>query len=216
MGPGSTMACRARDACRVSLEGWPGGLRLTRPAGPWALTFTTQSRTTCSVTPPIRAGSVRAAPKPAPTTVGPAGPPSSCRPSRATQRHQICSERNRHGEPPSFASLNQTCPKPTRPKPVTPLTAQPQTSHPLSLRDSVLVMAGIRNPSQELPILQQRTAVTRDSKPQPPAIHLRSLSTAQPRGAAHPQEPSPGPRWPGVRFMPSPEAQSCLWRARSQ
>src|SRR3954452_7987585 len=33
---------------------------------------------------------------------------------------KVCPERNRHGEPPSFATLNQTRPKPTRPKRVTP------------------------------------------------------------------------------------------------
>src|SRR3954463_15831505 len=33
---------------------------------------------------------------------------------------KVCPERNRHGEPPSFATLNQTCLKPTRPKRVTP------------------------------------------------------------------------------------------------
>jgi hypothetical protein len=33
---------------------------------------------------------------------------------------KVCSERNRHGEPPWFATLNQTRSKPTRPKRVTP------------------------------------------------------------------------------------------------
>src|SRR4051794_39141801 len=33
---------------------------------------------------------------------------------------KVCPERNRHGEPPSFATLNQTCLKPTRPNRVTP------------------------------------------------------------------------------------------------
>src|SRR3954451_21440650 len=33
---------------------------------------------------------------------------------------KVCPERNRHGEPPSFATLNQTCLKPTRPRRVTP------------------------------------------------------------------------------------------------
>ena len=62
MGPCSMMACRAARCASVSFEGWPGGLRLTRPSGPWALNFTTQSRTICTVTPPIRAAAVRVAP----------------------------------------------------------------------------------------------------------------------------------------------------------
>src|SRR3954465_13238211 len=33
---------------------------------------------------------------------------------------KVCPERNWHGEPPSFATLNQTCLKPTRPNRVTP------------------------------------------------------------------------------------------------
>src|SRR3954453_9892490 len=33
---------------------------------------------------------------------------------------KVCPERNRQGEPPSFATLNQTCLKPTRPNRVTP------------------------------------------------------------------------------------------------
>src|SRR4051812_6207926 len=33
---------------------------------------------------------------------------------------KVCPERNRHGEPPSFATLNQTCLRPTRPRRVTP------------------------------------------------------------------------------------------------
>src|SRR4051812_7062553 len=33
---------------------------------------------------------------------------------------KVCPERNRHGEPPSFATLNQTCLKPTRPNRVIP------------------------------------------------------------------------------------------------
>ena len=33
---------------------------------------------------------------------------------------EVAPKRNRHGEPPSFATLNQTRPKPTRPKRVTP------------------------------------------------------------------------------------------------
>src|SRR4051794_8440776 len=33
---------------------------------------------------------------------------------------KVCPERNRHGEPPSFATLNQTRLKPTRPNRVTP------------------------------------------------------------------------------------------------
>jgi len=37
----------------LSFGGWPGALRLIRPLGPWALNFTTQSRTICTVTSPI-------------------------------------------------------------------------------------------------------------------------------------------------------------------
>jgi len=33
---------------------------------------------------------------------------------------KVCPERNQHGESPSFATLNQTCHKPTRPQRVTP------------------------------------------------------------------------------------------------
>ena len=62
MGPCSMMACRAARCASVSFEGWPGGLRLTKPSGPWALNFTTQSRMICTVTPPIRAAAVRVAP----------------------------------------------------------------------------------------------------------------------------------------------------------
>ena len=40
----------------------PGALRSMRPSGPCALNFSTQSRTICSVTPPILAASVRVAP----------------------------------------------------------------------------------------------------------------------------------------------------------
>jgi hypothetical protein len=46
----------------VSLGGDPGGLRSTRPSGPTTLNRTTQSRTICGVTVPIRAASVRDAP----------------------------------------------------------------------------------------------------------------------------------------------------------
>ena len=37
-------------------------VRSSSPSGPWALSFSTQSRTICSVTPPIMAASVRLAP----------------------------------------------------------------------------------------------------------------------------------------------------------
>jgi len=40
----------------------PGALQSIGPSGPCALNFSTQSRTTCSVTPPIFAASVRVAP----------------------------------------------------------------------------------------------------------------------------------------------------------
>ena len=40
----------------------PGALPVTRPAGPLVLKRSTQSRTICSVTQPIRAASVREAP----------------------------------------------------------------------------------------------------------------------------------------------------------
>ena len=46
----------------LSLDAWPGALRLRSPSGPRALNFTTQSRTICTVTPPIFAASVRVAP----------------------------------------------------------------------------------------------------------------------------------------------------------
>src|SRR3954467_9832029 len=56
---------------------------------------------------------------------------------------KVCPERNRHGEPPSFATLNQTCLKPTRPNRVTP-------SGPWYKRaDYVLALKGNQGPLRE-------------------------------------------------------------------
>ena len=61
-GPASTICASAARWSDVSVGRLPGALRSTRPAGPSALKRTTQSRTICSPTPPIRAASVREPP----------------------------------------------------------------------------------------------------------------------------------------------------------
>jgi hypothetical protein len=61
-GPLSIMAANAARCASSSFEGWPGALRSRSPSAPWALNFSTQSRTICNVTPPILAASVRVAP----------------------------------------------------------------------------------------------------------------------------------------------------------
>src|SRR3954468_6768607 len=55
---------------------------------------------------------------------------------------KVCPERNRHGEPPSFATLNQTRLKPTRPNRVTPSGTwyKPTVHKPLK---SMVPLAGI-------------------------------------------------------------------------
>jgi hypothetical protein len=62
VGPLSTAAASAARCASSSRDGWPGALRSLSPPGPSALNRSTQSRTICSVTPPIRAASVRGAP----------------------------------------------------------------------------------------------------------------------------------------------------------
>jgi hypothetical protein len=62
VGPLSITAFSAARCASVSFDGCPGALRSISPSGPWALNFITQSRTICSVTPPIVAASVRLAP----------------------------------------------------------------------------------------------------------------------------------------------------------
>src|SRR3954465_11314623 len=136
IGPSSTRATRAARCASVSLDGWPGGLRLTRPSGPRALNFITQSRTIWTVTPPTRAAPVLAR--------APADPGrlrAACPLIDRGQRQQaprlwailgltsdraqgggveVSAERNRHGEPLSVAALESDPPQ----------TRQTQTSHP--------------------------------------------------------------------------------------
>src|SRR5580704_13841854 len=54
IGPFSTIAASAARCSSLSRDGWPGALRSISPPGPCALNRRTQSRTTCSVTPPAR------------------------------------------------------------------------------------------------------------------------------------------------------------------
>jgi hypothetical protein len=57
------MALASAARCvSFSRKAWPGAFLSIRPSGPWALNFTTQSRTICNVTPPIFEASVRVAP----------------------------------------------------------------------------------------------------------------------------------------------------------
>jgi hypothetical protein len=53
---------QAVGARALRRDGWPGALRSIRPSGPAALNRSTQSRTTCSVTPPTSAAAVRLPP----------------------------------------------------------------------------------------------------------------------------------------------------------
>jgi hypothetical protein len=62
VGPLSITAASAARCGSFSRDGWPGALRSISPSGPSALNRSTQSRTICGVTPPIRAASVRVAP----------------------------------------------------------------------------------------------------------------------------------------------------------
>src|SRR3954465_6876533 len=124
IGPSSTRATRAARCASVSLDGWPGGLRLTRPSGPRALNFITQSRTIWTVTPPIRAASVRLAPlidrgqrQQAPRLWAILGLTSDRAQGGGVE---VSAERNRHGEPLSVAALESDPPQ----------TRQTQTSHP--------------------------------------------------------------------------------------
>jgi hypothetical protein len=61
-GPLSMIFAKAARCVSLRRDGWPGALRSISPSGPWALNFSTQSRTICNVTPPIFAASVRVAP----------------------------------------------------------------------------------------------------------------------------------------------------------
>ncbi len=61
-GPASIACTSAARCVSFSRDGFPGALPLISPSGPRALNRSTQSRTTCSVTPPIMAASVRDAP----------------------------------------------------------------------------------------------------------------------------------------------------------
>jgi hypothetical protein len=62
VGPLSITAASAARCASFSRDGRPGALRSIRPPGPSALNRSTQSRTICSVTPPILAAAVRDAP----------------------------------------------------------------------------------------------------------------------------------------------------------
>jgi hypothetical protein len=62
VGPAPIAAASAARCASVGRGGRPGALRSTRPGGPAALNRITQSRTTCGVTPPSRAASLRVAP----------------------------------------------------------------------------------------------------------------------------------------------------------
>ena len=53
--PLSRIAFSAARCVSVKSEGWPGGLRSNKPAGPSALNFSTQSHTISTVTLPIAA-----------------------------------------------------------------------------------------------------------------------------------------------------------------
>jgi hypothetical protein len=62
IGPLSTTAISATRWTAFNFDDGPGAFRSTSPSGPWALNFTTQSRTIWTVTPPILAASVRVTP----------------------------------------------------------------------------------------------------------------------------------------------------------
>lgn len=62
IGPLSTISTSARRWASLSRDRLPGALPSSRPSGPRALNRTTQSRTICKPTPPIRAAAVRLPP----------------------------------------------------------------------------------------------------------------------------------------------------------
>ena len=62
IGPLSTAAASACRCASFSRRDGPDALRSIKPSGPAALNRTTQSRTICSPTPPIRAASLREPP----------------------------------------------------------------------------------------------------------------------------------------------------------
>src|SRR5918993_2740679 len=62
VGPLPIAAASAARCASLSRDGWPGALRSISPSGPSALNRSTQSRTICSVTPPMFAASARDAP----------------------------------------------------------------------------------------------------------------------------------------------------------
>ena len=55
IGAFSIIAARAARCSSFNRDGWPGALRSIRPAAPFSFHRSTQSRTTCSVTPPAAA-----------------------------------------------------------------------------------------------------------------------------------------------------------------
>jgi hypothetical protein len=108
MGPRSTSITSAARCASFSRDGLPGALPSMSPPGPRALNLTTQSRTICSVTPPISAASLRDEPSLNGSQRQKAARLSSIfgLPSLSSQsgRIVIVSQRCGHGEPLSFAS----------------------------------------------------------------------------------------------------------------
>src|SRR5215210_3954507 len=112
MGPCSMMACRAARWASVSFEGWPGGLRLTRPPGSLGVELHHPVAHDLNRDPtdpgcfgagcPLIDRGQRQQPSGLRAILGLTG-------DRAQGGGvEVSAERNRHGEPPSFATLNQT------------------------------------------------------------------------------------------------------------
>src|SRR3954464_3691405 len=135
IGPSSTRATRAARCASVSLDGWPGGLRVTRASGPRAFNFIPPSRPMGFELHPPAAHDRAGAP------ADPGRLRAACPLIDRGQRQQaprlwailgltsdraqgggveVRAERNRHGEPLSFAVLESDPPQ----------TRQTQTSHP--------------------------------------------------------------------------------------
>ena len=111
IGPLSTIAASAARCASFSRDGCPGAFRSISPAGPCAFNRSTQSRTTCSVTQPALAASVRLVPsinrrqRQQPSHL--VGILALTR--NTAQQHRIIVQPQRdrptHGEPLSFAGL---------------------------------------------------------------------------------------------------------------
>src|SRR5216683_1308765 len=100
VGPLSIAALSAARCASLSFGGWPGALRAISPSGPWALNLITQSRTICSAPPrPVIDGGQRQKTARLRRIL--------CTPCNGAQarRIKITPQRDRHGEPPSFATL---------------------------------------------------------------------------------------------------------------